>query len=133
MEIRITGIQEALAALRKYAASAEVVGRVRWLVGSNLVYAFGIETGRHRSGRLARRAGGVFMLRNALARLGSQKQRLVAAIPQGASATESALAGMALFVEGEAKKAITPFPYSPATRRRTGHLRRSIHTLRASR
>ncbi len=42
-------------------------GRSRTVISSPLVYAYGIETGRHRGGSLARRAGGAFMMREGLA------------------------------------------------------------------
>lgn len=45
---------------------AERWGRSRTEVYSDLVYAYGIETGWHRRGGLARRAGGAFMLREGL-------------------------------------------------------------------
>jgi hypothetical protein len=46
--------------------TAERWGRSRTTVQSALVYAYGIETGRHRRGSLARRAGGAYMLRKGL-------------------------------------------------------------------
>lgn len=58
---------DALKYLMRIGQTAERWGRSRTTVGSPLVYAFGIETGRHRRGGLARRAGGAFMLREGLA------------------------------------------------------------------
>lgn len=58
---------DALKYLMRVDQTAERWGRSRTTVGSPLVYAFGIETGRHRRGGLARRAGGAFMLREGLA------------------------------------------------------------------
>lgn len=46
--------------------TAERWGRSRTVVSSNLPYTFGIETGFHRGGSLARRAGGAFMMREGL-------------------------------------------------------------------
>lgn len=47
--------------------TAERWGRSRTVISSNLPYTYGIETGRHRRGGLARRAGGAYMLREGLA------------------------------------------------------------------
>jgi hypothetical protein len=47
--------------------TAERWGRSRTAVYSPLVYAFGIETGFHRRGGLARAVGGAYMLREGLA------------------------------------------------------------------
>lgn len=63
--VDIRGLTEAvdtIEGIRQGTQAAEgIIG-----AGSTLPYAFGIETGRHRGGTLARRAGGVFYLRNAL-------------------------------------------------------------------
>lgn len=45
---------------------AQEWARSRTVISSNLPYSYGIETGRHRGGGLARRAGGAFMLRDGL-------------------------------------------------------------------
>src|SRR5215210_5698836 len=61
-------------------------GRSRTTVGSDLPYAFGIETGRTRRGRLARRAGGAYMLRRGLDDAKPRiKPLIVAAFERGTS------------------------------------------------
>jgi hypothetical protein len=47
--------------------TAERWGKSRTVVSSLLPYAYGIETGYHRGGSLARAAGGAFMLREGVA------------------------------------------------------------------
>lgn len=46
--------------------TAERWGRSRTVISGPLVYTYGIETGYHRRGGLARRAGGAFMMREGL-------------------------------------------------------------------
>jgi hypothetical protein len=58
---------KALAYLSQVRATAQRWGRSRTVVSSPLVYAFGVETGHHRGGSLARKAGGAFMMREGLA------------------------------------------------------------------
>lgn len=57
---------KALQYLMTVRRTAERWGRSRTVVFSPLVYAYGIETGYHRRGGLARRAGGAFMMREGL-------------------------------------------------------------------
>lgn len=65
--IQITGADQAGAYLKRLSEASRDVGQTRLTVGSPLVYSFGIETGRTRRGRVARRAGGAFMLHLGLA------------------------------------------------------------------
>lgn len=65
--VRLDGHGEAVRYLKSLRDSTAAVGRTRIGVGSAKAYAFGIETGWRRSGRLARRAGGAFMLRGGVA------------------------------------------------------------------
>lgn len=62
IKINVTGITIAENRLNTIRDGVRKLGGTRILVGSNLKYAFGIEYGRHRGGRLARRAGGARML-----------------------------------------------------------------------
>jgi hypothetical protein len=48
--------------LRSLADACAALEGARLSVGSALPYAFGIETGRHRGGKLARKAGGAQMI-----------------------------------------------------------------------
>jgi hypothetical protein len=58
----------ALRALGDLAAGARALGGARMEIGSRLPYAYGIETGFTRSGRVARRAGGAWCRRPGRAR-----------------------------------------------------------------
>jgi hypothetical protein len=57
---------QALKYLMDIRATATRWGRSRTVVSSPLVYSYGIETGHHRGGGLARRVGGAYMLREGL-------------------------------------------------------------------
>lgn len=57
---------KALKYLSQLRQTAQAWGRSRTVISSSEPYLFGIETGRHRGGRLARRAGGAFMMRDGL-------------------------------------------------------------------
>jgi hypothetical protein len=57
-------MKDAQAMYAGLADSAVRFGREKATVGSDLKYAYGIETGRHKSGRLARRAGGSWAVRD---------------------------------------------------------------------
>lgn len=67
MRLVVRGADRARAMLGLHADGARRLAVTRVVVDSPLPYAFGIETGRHRSGRLARRAGGAWMIRRGLA------------------------------------------------------------------
>ncbi len=107
--------------LDKLAASGKRAEGSLVQVGSPLNYAFGIETGRHAGGRLARRAGGAFYLRDAAASVQQSLKRDIAhALPKGPEATLAALKKIGFDVERKAK-ALVPVV--------TGTLRRSIQTI----
>lgn len=94
-------------------------------VGSNLVYAYGIEHGRHRGGSLARAAGGAFMLRNALQAVHPRiKSTIAAALLHGEQAARQALLRLGYDVERGAKATVPV---------KTGSLRRSLHTVASDR
>lgn len=63
--IRIQGANEVRQRLVALSAGCAAVGNARILIQSRVPYAFGIETGFFRNGRLARRAGGARMLERA--------------------------------------------------------------------
>lgn len=66
--IVLKGVTESAAWLRRYQRGLERLRGQTAYVYSRLPYAWGIEHGRHRkSGKLARRAGGSFYLRRAVA------------------------------------------------------------------
>jgi hypothetical protein len=117
----LTGIKEALKYLADQESRARSFNRVRVLVGSNLVYAYGIEFGKHRNGRLARRAGGAFMLTNALKAVRPEIADIFSRM--GTSGFDFA---MALYRLGLRLQTIA-MGNTPV---RTGSLRRSMHTVR---
>jgi hypothetical protein len=90
-------------------------------IGSDLPYAFGIETGRHRGGRLARRAGGAWMMQRGLAYLKAYYVDQVGpAIRKGAGPVKSAEAVL-LRRTVETIRRGTP--------KRSGALAQSIHSV----
>lgn len=117
--VAVQGVAEARRHLEGMAEAAKAAGGRSYLVGSGLAYAYGIETGRHRGGRLARRAGGAHMLQRALDSVAPSIPAAVArALPRGAGAVDQALRKIAFEVESRAK-AQTPV--------RSSALRASIH------
>ncbi len=75
-----------------WANSARSFGNVKLTIGSPLPYAYGIETGYHRGGRLARRAGGAFYLQKGMQAMQTIFQQRAASsllgIPAGQSFNE---------------------------------------------
>lgn len=119
--VQIEGVERVSAYLKEIREGAETAGHETILVGSPLRYAFGIETGRHRGGRLARRAGGAYYLRDAFRAVQPRiRPALVAALPKGAQAVLQAMRKLGYDVEREAKERVPV---------RTGTLRRSLHTV----
>lgn len=125
--VTVKGADAAVRSLTALSAGAASARGAIYLVGTPLVYGFGIETGRHRGGRLARRAGGARMLGKAVqaVRAGGTEwmTRLVrAAVRAGRPADGRQLVhAVALRVLGFTQ-AGTPV--------RTGTLRRSFHVRR---
>lgn len=88
-------------------------------LSSPLPYAYGIETGRHRGGRLARAAGGAYMFRDALAVMRPRVGAVLGpAILRGPGAVDAAK--RALNAEGVAE-------VQKRTPVRSGALRDSVH------
>jgi hypothetical protein len=101
--------QEAQAALREMDAAARAVGAMTLDAGSDLPYAFGIETGRKRSGALARRKGGAHMIEQGIARSGPQLEAWVAdGIPYGVQGVNNAIRRWGRLVARPAIQALTP-------------------------
>lgn len=118
--VRIMGLNEAERYLRRLQGGA-AASNATVRVGTAVVYAHGIEFGRRRNGRLARRAGGAFMLTGALESIQPRiKPALARALPEGQQAVRDALLRLGYQVEAAAK---------PRTPVKTGNLRRSIHTV----
>jgi hypothetical protein len=116
--VQVDGVPKARATLAAVAGGCAAAAELALEIGSPLPYAYGIEYGRDRSGRLRRRAGPAYMLTSALDeatdRLGD---RLAEALPRGASGTRAALIAQAGEIRDVAKGR-TPV--------RTGRLRASI-------
>ena len=62
MEIRVLGVQQAQRYLSEREAVAFIVGERSAAVGTPIVYGWGMEFGRYRNDKLARKAGGAFYL-----------------------------------------------------------------------
>jgi hypothetical protein len=122
LTVKVTGSQQAIARLERQARNAQAFGRARVVVGSPLQYAYGIETGRHRSGSLARRAGGAHFLARALE---ATRGEIRALIRRGGALEDGRRLLLALGFKVEARaKALVPVV--------TGTLRRSIVTRERS-
>jgi hypothetical protein len=120
INIKIVGVEPAVSTLRLFKEGAERLGGLRILVGSNLKYAYGIEYGRHRGGRLARRAGGAYMLQKGFDSVVSTlKQDISQALATNGSVYDAVFKN-ALRAETVTKEN-TPV--------KTGSLRRSFHTV----
>lgn len=118
--VRIVGADEAKRYLRLLQESASSADKAEVRVGSPLGYAYGIETGTHRSGKRARAAGGVFFLARAYAaEKGQIKKRLSKAIKAGHPVLDE-LKKIGLDVERRAKELVVVV---------TGTLRRSLQTI----
>lgn len=124
MSVQILGIKEAQAYLRKLQGGARAVGTASVRVGSNLRYAWGNEFGRHKGGRLARRAGGSFALTGGFRSVQPRiRPAIVAALPQGPEAVMKALMRLAYDVVAATQ---------PRTPVKSGTLRRSWHVVAQS-
>lgn len=120
IDMQIKGIEEARQFLEKMDRNLQDISRVKAFIGSNLRYAYGIEYGVTRGGKLARRAGGAFMITNAIKDVRDDLKRNMIAAITGDGDIEAAVYRAALTAENIAKGK-TPV--------RTGSLRRSIHTV----
>ena len=58
MYIKLKGMDDAQEQLERIERGSKAMQKTKVFVGSWAPYAYGIETGRHKNGRLARRAGG---------------------------------------------------------------------------
>ena len=119
VSLKITGSQAAIRQLERAARQAQTFGRARVVVGSSLGYAYGVETGRHRSGGLARRAGGAHFLARALQATRGEIRSLARRAGGEALIGRDLLLAVGFKVEARAK-ALVPVV--------TGTLRRSIVT-----
>ncbi len=137
LTVRIMGAKEAEAWLARLQGGCKAADGPVARVGTHLKYAFGIEFGRHRGGKLARRAGGSFALTGSFLRVQPRiKPTLAEALPKGPGATLQALKALGLQVLAGTLDILTntvyatPIPVSRTGKprwRRTGNLRRSYH------
>jgi hypothetical protein len=87
--VRVDGIREVTSLLGNIGAAARALSGFRVRAMSRLPYAYGIRTGHHRGGRLARRAGGTYAIDKAKDEVVSQMlSALAAALPKGADAAQ---------------------------------------------
>ncbi len=123
MDVKLLNLEEAKARLAELAASARTAQQMVAKVGSPLKYAYGIEFGRHRSGKLARRAGPSNALTDAFKQAQPHiRSMLPAAVKKGPQATASALRWLASFVLGKTLDYLTARVYSiPEPTRVIGH------------
>jgi len=119
--IRITGLVEALRAVDAVGEAGKQVNGPIATFASLLPYAYGIETGRHRGGRLARRAGGAYMFRRGIDEVKAQAPAILGpAILKGPASV------------GQAKRKLRDLgierirSYTPV---RSGRLRTSVQVL----
>lgn len=123
IDVRIDGLDRAAALVARLEVGCRVADATVVLVGTDLPYAYGQHEGRHRGGRLARRAGGTFFLTRAAVQVAPRlARRLAAALPGGPTAVGAALAA------GGHELAAAAVPLAPV---RAGSLRRSIHVQTA--
>lgn len=113
---------EAERAIAEMEAAVRAVDALRLDIGSTLPYAFGIETGRRRDGRLARRAGGARMVERGIAQAGPTLEAWVAeGIPYGPQGVNNAVRRWGRLVALPAVRSFTPVV--------SGALRRSMTAI----
>jgi hypothetical protein len=116
----VGGIQEAITELKRLRDGIERIGKARVRVGSNLKYAYGIEFGKHKGGSIARAAGGVFMLTNAIKAIQEPlKRELIQALRNGQNPID-------ILIKYAFKAQNLAMANTPV---KTGSLRRSLHTI----
>ena len=121
MSVRLIGLDKGVQALEQMRTAAGRFTGTMVRVGSPLVYAWGIETGRRRDGSIARRAGGARYLEGALHEIRPKIAPAVArALPDGPRAVDQALDKLGDEVVRRAR-GVVPV--------RSGRLRESIRSL----
>jgi len=137
MEIKILEAENVRARLESMRKSIEDASDEDVIVSSNLVYAPGIEFGRHPGGRLARRAGGAFALTDAFEEISPQVASAVTEAIAKGIATDVVLRKAGLDIEARTKEYLQERVYSvpiPQTGKgrplweRTGALKNSFQT-----
>jgi hypothetical protein len=119
ISINVSGFGAARSFLGNIAAAAVRAGGPVVSLSSPLPYAYGIETGRHRGGRLARARGGAFMFRDGIRAMQARTPgTLAAAVLRGPAAVDAAKRSLNAQAIEEVRKR-TPV--------RSGALRASVH------
>lgn len=127
--LRITGMAETQAVLQAYAdAAKENASTKGYAVTARAPYAAGVEEGRRKNGRIARKAGGLHFMRRAVDLVAhmSLAAALGGRLPDSPSALRGVRLKLANLVAKTARKFVDPFPYSPTTKRPSGGLAASI-------
>ena len=122
LDVRVTGLDKVIDLLQLLERSADVVGRTRARIVTDVPYAHWVEEGFYRSGRPGRRkAGPAGMMRAGLERVQELiKPAVAGSLEKGPQAVQRSIAGV--LGEGtKATKAKTPV--------RSGNLRASFHTV----
>lgn len=89
ISVKLHGMDGALQQLHTLQEGAKANDGVRLIFGATLVYAFGQETGRHKGGRLARKDGGAWYIRDAYRKVRPTiAPRLASAVPRGEAAVK---------------------------------------------
>lgn len=119
--VRILGVQEAEAYLRKLQAGAVRIAGMSFRIGSDKPWAWGLEFGRRRNGELARRAGGTLALTGGLRSVQAEIPREVqAGLREGPDHLWRRLLGLAMRVRNYAAQ------HTPVI---TGETRRSMQIV----
>lgn len=125
ISVRLIGAATTEKYLSELRLSAQLLGTMRLQVGSDLPYAFGIESGRHRGGRLARRAGPAHYLKGGWEAVRpTVGSRLARVLPEGPAALKKEMQAIGNDTRDIAR-AIVPV--------RSGDLQRSIRSAFRSR
>lgn len=103
IETTLTGVDELQQLIGRLRESIDGLDGQSIAVATEIVYAYGIETGRYRSGRLARAVGGSFALTNAFAaHTADVGPALALALWLGKDAVRQSLVKIATDVQGGA-------------------------------
>lgn len=95
ISVRLIGMEGTLKQIHTLQEGAQAHGDVRLVFGATLVYAFGQETGHHKGGRLARKDGGAWFIRDGYRQVApSIPGRLASAVPRGEAAVKRIYKGI---------------------------------------
>lgn len=107
--LKLIGLDQALDNIVMVRSGAAELGRTRLSVGSDLPYAYGIETGRRRDGRIARKAGGLWFLSGAARDVGpGAADTIVRSLDRGVPGVDGALRIVAMRLTQRARQLEAP-------------------------